>query len=661
MGKAGKYLKQSLVLLIAVIVVFIIGFIVFSSISDDDMTVEGQPTLNEYNVDIDIDKSGAAYVVETHKLNFEERDRPWWNYYKILATGKDVLNVDRDSFKVYVDGVEYPMWLEELDFDDRATQYNKNIYVGHSYVNTAYNSKFEVGVVLSDFVKGNREIEISYRLNKVLIENSDVASFYYQLTPSNNSVPIRKMTANIKFPENSEDNLYFYLHVDNGRGGIRKNNNSHIEIEADKIPAKMYVETRITLDKHFDTYAKIDSSVGLESIKSEELEWYNEFLDKQRKEKMILIVDIVVAVAVLSIAIGYSVRTFKKRRVPKVANAPEYEREPIDGYTFEEAMPLYYYYSDRKEKNWWSDTISATIMSLFKKKRLTILPSQKKKDAEITVINVNEDGLTEYEKIILKLLCKVGKDSSFTMKEFEKYVKSHSESVFKEIESYKDEARSKTVGVRPGKIRQEETFVLIFTIIAGFMIAMFSLMGANVLFGLSFVFTGIAVIIAAILSYAVKIVRPLPLMPKGQEDYVRIDAFGKYMLDFSNFAEKDIPDLTIWEDYLIWATAMGIADQVSKQLSIVYPEFARIYESDYSPTNTFLFWYFFAPRIRVNMNFDVTRNMMSVTNSLEVARSIAKANEIDKKFGGGGGFGHGGGGFSGGGGGFGGGGGMGAR
>ena len=53
--------------------------------------------------------------------------------------------------------------------------------------------------------------------------------------------------------------------------------------------------------------------------------------------------------------------------------------------------------------------------------------------------------------------------------------------------------------------------------------------------------------------------------------------------------------------------------------------------------------------------------MMSVTNSLEVARSIAKANEIDKKFGGGGGFGHGGGGFSGGGGGFGGGGGMGAR
>ena len=69
MGKAGKYLKQSLVLLIAVIVVFIIGFIVFSSISDDDMTVEGQPTLNEYNVDIDIDKSGAAYVVETRKLN----------------------------------------------------------------------------------------------------------------------------------------------------------------------------------------------------------------------------------------------------------------------------------------------------------------------------------------------------------------------------------------------------------------------------------------------------------------------------------------------------------------------------------------------------------------------------------------------------------------
>lgn len=662
MSRSKGYGKPSLIALTLVGILFlIISFIAITSVFDEDISVEGQPTLNEYNVDITIDQSGSAYVTETHNLKFEERSRPWWNYYKVLATGGDIKNIDRDSFRVTVDGNKYPMYSQELDFDNSIVQSNKDRYIGYSYINTSYSSKFEVGVVLNEFVRGNRVISISYKLNSVITENSDIASFYYQLVPSNNSVLIMKMTANINFPNNSEENLYYYLHIDNGNGGIKKINDNSIVIEADTIPAGMYVETRITLDKHFTNYANVNKNVSLESIKSEELAWYNEFLEKQEKERMILYIDIAVAVIVLLIAIAYSIHTFRKRKAPIVENAPEYEREPIDGYTFEEAMPLFYYYSDRKEKDWWSDTVSATIMSLFKKKRLTILPSDKKKDAEITVINVSEEGLSEYEKIVLDLLRKVGKDSSFTMKTFEKYVKSHSESVSKKLERYKDEAKSKTLGMRPRDISSDENVIYIFVIVAGFMITMFSLIGSGIFFGLSFVFTGIAIIIASIISFVIKRARKVPLTLKGQEDHVRIKAFEKYMLDFSSFDKKEIPELAIWEDYLIWATAMGIADEVSRQLSIVYPEFAKIYRSEYSPMDTFLFWYLFAPRIRVNMNVDLTRNMMAVTNSLEAARNLAKANEINKKFGGGGGFGRGGGGFSGGGGGFGGGGGMGAR
>ena len=36
--------------------------------------------------------------------------------------------------------------------------------------------------------------------------------------------------------------------------------------------------------------------------------------------------------------------------------------------------------------------------------------------------------------------------------------------------------------------------------------------------------------------------------------------------------EKEIPDIALWEHFLVYATAFGIAEKVLKQLKIVYPD-----------------------------------------------------------------------------------------
>ena len=59
---------------------------------------------------------------------------------------------------------------------------------------------------------------------------------------------------------------------------------------------------------------------------------------------------------------------------------------------------------------------------------------------------------------------------------------------------------------------------------------------------------------------------------KGINEQEQWKAFKKYMEDFSLLDEKEIPHLVIWEKYLIFATAFGIADKVIKQLKIIYPE-----------------------------------------------------------------------------------------
>ena len=48
------------------------------------------------------------------------------------------------------------------------------------------------------------------------------------------------------------------------------------------------------------------------------------------------------------------------------------------------------------------------------------------------------------------------------------------------------------------------------------------------------------------------------------------------MLDFSLLDEKEVPSIVVWEKYLVFATAFGIADKVLKQLKLVYPEIENI-------------------------------------------------------------------------------------
>lgn len=44
------------------------------------------------------------------------------------------------------------------------------------------------------------------------------------------------------------------------------------------------------------------------------------------------------------------------------------------------------------------------------------------------------------------------------------------------------------------------------------------------------------------------------------------------MQEFSLLKEKEIPSLVIWEKYLVYATAFGIAEKVIQQMKVNYPE-----------------------------------------------------------------------------------------
>ena len=104
---------------------------------------------------------------------------------------------------------------------------------------------------------------------------------------------------------------------------------------------------------------------------------------------------------------------------------------------------------------------------------------------------------------------------------------------------------------------------------------------------------------------------------EGVDEQDKWKAFKKYMEDFSLLKEKDVPDLAIWEKYLVYATAFGISEKVIKELKIVYPDFDN-YDYNIYPT------------IFIMSHMDFSSSFRSVSNAMSSSFSSGS--------GGGGGF-----------------------
>ena len=65
------------------------------------------------------------------------------------------------------------------------------------------------------------------------------------------------------------------------------------------------------------------------------------------------------------------------------------------------------------------------------------------------------------------------------------------------------------------------------------------------------------------------------LTQPGQWQVDQWQAFRRFLKDFSNLDRAQLPQLILWEHYLVYATALGVAEEVIRQLPVVYPELSQ--------------------------------------------------------------------------------------
>jgi len=60
---------------------------------------------------------------------------------------------------------------------------------------------------------------------------------------------------------------------------------------------------------------------------------------------------------------------------------------------------------------------------------------------------------------------------------------------------------------------------------------------------------------------------------KVKEEIEQIVGFKLFLEEMSSIDEKEVMEVKLWEDYLIFASVLGLADKVEKQLGNLYPQF----------------------------------------------------------------------------------------
>ena len=123
---------------------------------------------------------------------------------------------------------------------------------------------------------------------------------------------------------------------------------------------------------------------------------------------------------------------------------------------------------------------------------------------------------------------------------------------------------------------------------------------------------------------------------KMYEDSVRLYGLKKYLEEFSRFDTKEVMEVKLWDEYLMFAYLFGIADRVAKQLKDMYPEVIEEINSN----NNMMFDY----DMFVFVNNISTRSVYAASSARSAAQSYsAGGGGFSSGGGGGGSFGGGGG------------------
>lgn len=520
-----------------------------------------------------------------------------------------------------------------LDSVEAYSEYNSNSEVGDKDVYTLENDSDGTAHVRSYYSCSDCEVAFYYEftLKDVVVLHNDVAEVYYQLFSAQDvTEDLNKIDLKVNFPEDDNDAL-MWVHG-NVYGSVTRNDEHSFLIECDNFTEGSMLDFRTVFNKE-----SVDSNLlkqsGIEALSQiKEIEAER---DRVRQEEIEQIKQTIKTLKVLNAlyAIGFVIIMIivyiKYDKEYKVDFDAQYYRDFIEDYDVEVVEYL-------MKKDISANAMSASIMNMIYRKNIEAEPiDEKKKNYKFTLVSRND--LSENENKLVDFLFEtVGDGTSYTTKKLQSYARS---SVT--YEEFNASYNGWCSAVK--KAAQEQNFYLnllsvkIKTAIYIFLGFLLLWVNFDVRDDLDiFLVIGAFIVLVVAAIYVVSFSKKTE---KGALEYRKWTAFKNFLNDFGTFEIKELPEITLWEKYLVYATVFGLAKKVQKVMNVKIQEMGP---AVYNGTDTYLYLGDFGAINEVVSS--------SISNAHQLAVSEAAASNVSNSGGTGGGFSSGGG-FGGGGGG----------
>ena len=603
-----------------------------------------------------LDENGTLTVDETWNVKTTS-DEGYRNLYRTIATYDEKFGRNAEFFflgaKNPATGKDYPVEASIRDMESNY-EYNVSRYKNTSYVINTSSGKYEIGVILPKFSDGDTvKVTFSYLFKDFAGSYADIAELDWKPYSSAFEMYIEKLTMKVTMPSSVDyadlDNTFAWLHC-TAESNLTLQNNV-MTVTANKIAAGTDVGVHsLVPTSAFTELNKTSSANKKAALIAQEDEWQAAYLKEQRLLAALGIVDIIgsillVVVALVIIALSHYFGPYRNKN-------KEYLREIPAGWTAAGMGEFFYYYKGGAQKHSGA-ILSATMLDLARRDYIDIVPDNKENYLiEVKAVpQAMKDDLRDFELELMSLLSRVQESNAgkaFSMKYFEKFAKNNVVSVDKTMRSFMTKAKSTFSRAKYVGKKNSWQSVGVFFGLFSFLCAVLAFSVLSKYF--AYLFYGGA--IAGLLS-VFGVYRIPRLTKEGEAIHAQTIALRDYMLDFSNLKEYDVPQLMLWEEYLVYATMMGISEKVIKNLKLVYKELSDPHYDSVYYRRGYLYTYMYLasrPGIGGASVFDLGNHMQTAirnANAFAAAQQLAKSG----KSGFGGGFGgHGGGGFSGGGG-----------
>lgn len=596
--------------------------------------------LKNLDFDVNVNDDGSMDVVETWNIRISDTN----TLFKTFKTDSKKYSSISD---VKVTEITNGESKEFEEIDELMYHVTKDCYYG--MMNDDDDFEIAWGVGLDDRT-ATKQYQISYTVNDVIAKYNDCAELYWQFVGSDFEINADKITGTITLPSEVEkkEDIRVWGHTEGLNGEIYATGLNKVEFEINHFVNGRFVEVRVAVPTDTIIYSdRTYDAEKLNSIIAEETKWAEDANKRrerqQAEERIIAIISFIISLAICAFLIYRTVKDIKfiiniKKKKP--TQEFEYYREiPREDATPAEAITLIGKNVSSFQSKEIGRAFSATLLDLNLKGYLEFEVDKNEKNKEIVkikLLNENEiDKLKEDEKKIYKFVkTAISGEEYITAKELEKYIKQHEITVvsFKEsIDKRKKESLEKLEYIDEENIRKRRNYT-------GGIYGYFSLIVFAISFYAALLSTNVGILILAmcvisiinIIMNIIIISRLDQLTQKGIDEAEMWKGLKHYMEDFSMLDKREVPEITLWEKYLVYATAFGIADKVLKQLKTVYPNLESM-----TSGNTYT-----CMNLMINTNFT-----SSFSNSISSAMSSAYTSATASSGSGGGG------GFSGGGGG----------